>query len=40
MRAKLRGACEIEKVFSPEGSLPAVVSDFRADTGQIETVDL
>jgi hypothetical protein len=40
MRAKLRGVCEIEKVFSSEGSLAAVVPDFRARAGQIETIAL
>ncbi len=36
MRAKLRAVSEIEKVFSAEGSLAAVVPEFRARTGQVE----
>jgi len=36
MRAKLRAVSEIEKVFSAQGSLAAVVADFRARAGQVE----
>ncbi len=36
MRAKLRAVSEIEKVFSAEGALAAVVPEFRARAGQVE----